>query len=62
MGYLAEMYGKKSPDFVRGFLAALDTYAIWKDGMQVIGCLNEPLKDIRENAIKELAENPEDFE
>jgi uncharacterized protein YbjQ (UPF0145 family) len=61
MGYIAEMYGKRSPDFVHGFLAALDTYAIWRDGIQIIGCLEESLEDVRKNAIKELAEHPEDF-
>lgn len=40
MKYLAEMYGKQSSDFVHGFLAALDTYAVWKNGKQVIGGLD----------------------
>ena len=27
MSYIKSMYGHQSPDFIKGFLAALDTYA-----------------------------------
>lgn len=29
-----------------GYKKALDDYAIWKDGVQVIGCMETPIKEI----------------
>jgi len=61
MGYLTYMYGKRSPDFVKGFLAAMDAYSIWKDGKRYIGAGHE-LKFAMDSDVEELAEIPEDFE
>lgn len=61
MGFLSDMYGKRSPDFVDGFLAAMDCYAIWKDGKQYIG-MDRELKAEMKSAVGELAENPKDFD
>ena len=30
-----------------GYLDALSNYAIWKDGVQVVGALERPLEDIK---------------
>jgi len=57
MGYWREMYGTRSPDFIKGVLAAIDAYSIWKDGKQWIG---SPEKDAREEmkeVKKDLAED-----
>jgi len=34
------------PYYNEGYKQALDDYAIWKDGVQVIGCLETPIKEI----------------
>lgn len=31
--------------FVNGFNHALDTFGIWKDGVQRIGCLEQPIRE-----------------
>ena len=41
-------------DFVEGVIAALFTYGIWKDGVQVIGTLQTPIKDIIEEVQAQL--------
>ena len=61
MGYLRDMYGTRSPDFIRGFLACMELYAIWKDGKRYIGVMEEPLRSAMQDAVNELAEKPEDF-
>ncbi len=32
MSYLADMYGKRDSDFIKGFLAAMDAYSVWRNG------------------------------
>jgi len=54
MGYIKDMYGSRSKDFVDGFIAAMDTYAVWRNGIQEIGSPEIPLKDAIENAKIEL--------
>ena len=61
MGFIADMYGKQPPDFVKGFLAALDIYAVWRDGERFIGSPERPLKEVMCDAVNQLAENPEYF-
>ena len=60
--YLSEMYGKRSYDFVYGFLAAMECYAIWKNGERHIGGLETPLKEAMIEDVRALSENPEDFD
>jgi len=36
-----------------GYKQALDHYGIWKDGIQVIGCLETPVKEIIKKVDKE---------
>ena len=33
----------KSKDFKDGLIAGIRAHAIWKDGKQVVGCLEKPL-------------------
>jgi len=54
MGYIKDMYGSRSKDFLSGFLAAMDTYAIDRNGVREIGLPGIPLKDAVKEAIKEL--------
>lgn len=54
MGYIHDMYGYRNKDFINGFLAAMDTYAVWRNGKQEIGSPEIPLKDAIEEAKKEL--------
>ena len=61
MGYLGDMYGKQSPDFVRGVLAAMEACAVWRDGKQFIGVMETPLKQAMFEATNDLAEHPPDF-
>ena len=61
MGYLGEMYGKRSPDFVKGLIAGLIEFAWWADGVQYVGTCSTTLRTAIDDAIRELAENPEDF-
>jgi len=56
------MYGKKSPDFVRGFLACMDYFAVWREGKRHIGGMEGSLGFAMRTVVRELAEVPEDFE
>jgi len=44
MGYIKSMYGNQDPQFIRGFLAAIDTYAVYIDGKRYIGSPEKKLK------------------
>lgn len=48
------MYGERNKDFIDGIIAAMWTYAIWKDGKQVIGVLEQPLNEAIEEVKREL--------
>ncbi len=61
MGYINDMYGPREPDFVKGFLAAMDTYAVWMNGKRFIGSPEEELKTAQRQAIKELGYEVERF-
>ena len=58
MGYIKEMYGDQGPDFIRGFISAIDTYAIWKDGQRWIGSPEAEARSAMEHAITELGDDP----
>ena len=52
MGYWRDKYPERvgDLDFVDGIMAAMDTYAVWKDGALFIGSMRMPL----EKAIAEV--------
>ncbi len=54
MGFIHDMYGYRSKDFIEGFIAAMDTYAVWRNGIQEIGSPEMPLESEIEKAKKEL--------
>lgn len=54
MGYLKTMYGYRDDNFIKGFLAAMDTYAIWHSGQQWIGSPERKLKDEMRSIVSEL--------
>lgn len=56
MGYLRDVYGKRSEDFIAGVIAGVKMYAVWKDGKQVVGCLETPLEIAIEEIKKELGD------
>ena len=62
MKFLRDMYGTKSPEFVRGVCVGIVTFATWKDGKQVVGIMEEPLETIIEEVKRNLLENPEEIE
>ena len=43
--YWEEMYGKRSRDFIDGVIAGVTTFAVWKDGIEVVGIREKPLKE-----------------
>lgn len=55
--YWRRMYGKRSQEFIDGVIAGVTTFAVWKDGKQVVGILQKPLKDEIENIKKGLGED-----
>jgi len=50
--YWRDMYGPQSPDFIRGVIAGVVTFAVWKDGRPVVGVMQKSLTQ----AIKEIKE------
>jgi hypothetical protein len=52
MGYLAEMYGKRSKDWIEGFIAAVDSYSVWRNGAKWIGSpeklASEVIREVKE--------------
>ena len=61
MGYIKEMYGSQSPDFILGFLAAMDTYAIHRNGIREIGSPEKEVKGEMKHAIEELGGDPANY-
>jgi len=64
MGYLNELYGKRDPEFIKGFLAALDLCSYYHNNKKVVfdGRIRNSLFLTMRAAVNELAEIPEDFE
>ena len=54
MGYIKDMYGSQSDDFIKGFIAAMDTYAVYRNGVREIGSPEVPLRVAIAEAKKEL--------
>ena len=54
MGYFADMYGKRSKDFIEGVIAGMAAHAVWKDGKQWVGSPGKTLKKAIEEAKREL--------
>lgn len=52
--YWNEMYGKRSKDFIDGVIVGITAFAIWKDGVEVVGIKERPLKDEIETVKKEM--------
>lgn len=50
--YWTEMYGKQTPDFIKGVIAGITMFAWWKDGVQEVGTTGTTLK----KAIKDAEE------
>jgi hypothetical protein len=61
MSYIQSMYGNRDPDFIKGFLAAMDTYAIWHNGKRHIGSPERELLGEMIHAVTELGGKPEDY-
>jgi len=58
MGYIKDMYGERGPEFISGFLAAIDTYAVHLNGKRWIGLPEKEAKNAMVSAIKELGGDP----
>lgn len=61
MTYLTDLHGEQSGEFVKGFLAALDVYSVWRDGRRYIGSPERVLGDAMREAVRDLYHRPEDF-
>ena len=61
MGYIKSMYGNQDPQFIRGFLAAIDTYAVYIDGKRYIGSPEKEIKEELVSACKELGGDPSKY-
>jgi hypothetical protein len=61
MGYIRDMYGSQNNDFIRGFLAALDTYSVYRNGKRWIGGPECEVKSVMKKAIIELGGDPKQF-
>ena len=48
------MYGARSKEFLDGFIAAMDTYAVYRNGVREIGSPETPLREAVANAKREL--------
>ena len=44
--YWKEMYGERSNEFILGVIAGVEAYAVWKDGRQVVGIMEQPLVEV----------------
>jgi len=62
MGYLRRMYGSQSDEFIRGFIAAIDTYAVYNNGKRWIGSPEIEAKEAMQEAIRELGDNTMDID
>lgn len=61
MGYIKSMYGDQDPQFIKGFLAAIDTYSIYFNGKRWIGSPEKEAKKAMIEAIKELGDDPSEY-
>ena len=58
MGYWADFYNHKkgNKDFIDGVKAAISTYAIWKDGKQLVGAQEKPIIEVFAEIERELGD------
>jgi len=56
MKYWEKMYGKQSKDFVQGVIAGVEFCAVWKDGIQVSGIAEQPLKTVIAEIKEQLSQ------
>ena len=49
------------PDFIKGFLAAIDTYAVWHNGKRHIGSPEREMQYEMKHVVTELGGKPEDY-
>lgn len=61
MGYIKSMYGSRSPEFIRGFISAIDVYAVHLDGKRWIGSPEKEAQQAMKEAIIELGDDPEEY-
>ena len=61
MGYIKDFYGDRSNDFIAGFLAAIDTYAVYQNGKRYIGSPEKEAKAEMKRVCAELG-NPDFME
>lgn len=47
--------------YLKGYWEAIWDFAIWKDGVQKIGCLDTPIKEAMELKLKKFDITFEDF-
>ncbi len=59
MGYIKSMYGDQDPRFIRGFLAAIDTYSVHLNGKRWIGSPEKEARSEMVEAVKELGDDPD---
>ena len=62
MNYFEEMYGKRSPDFIKGMLAGLEAFAWIKDGIYYVGNCGTTLKSAKDEVVIGLAEHIENWD
>lgn len=60
MGYFKDMYGERGEEFIKGVIAGIEAYAVWKDGKQVVGIMQEPLEKVIEEVKEELGYSRKD--
>ena len=41
--------------FLKGAMATIELYAVWRDGEQFVGCMETPLKDVLSPYMDELS-------
>ena len=51
-----DMYGTRPEDFIRGVIAGVTMFAVWKNGVQVVGIREEPLQKVVEEIRSDLEE------
>lgn len=54
MGYWHNMYGYQNTDFVKGVIAGIEAYVVWKNGEQRVGSMETPLTEILEEVRRDL--------
>ena len=62
MGYIKNFYGSQGPEFIRGFLAAMETYAVQLNGERWIGSPEQELRGEQRKAVVELGDDPAEYD